>query len=233
MTDFNAIHAATMGYEGGASFNPADKGNVVDKKGIVTLPTYKGIAPAYWPAWGGWKYIAGVIALLVPMPEYGTTGHSNWVRHLNGKLTELAALQQMVVDFYRKNFWDANRLGEITDSHVAAWIYDHVVNAGPRGVMWAQLAAKVKPDGKIGPASLAAINSADPAALLERMEDIAGEYRLDKAHDNPSQVQFLVSWLRRDGQPESIIAMVHQAAVDGKLSDSEMAAIKATMEATA
>ena len=108
-----------------------------------------------------------------------------------------------------------------------------MVNAGARGIMWAQLAAKVKPDGDMGSKSIAAINVANPAELLDRMEDIAGEYRLDRAHNKPSQIQFLTSWLRRDGQAESIIAMVRQAAADGKLDDSEVAKIKAAMEATA
>lgn len=99
--------------------------------------------------------------------------------------------------------------------------------------MWAQLAAQVKPDGKLGAVSIAAINTADPAGLLGRMEDIAGAYRLDRANDNPSQIQFLTSWLRRDGQPDSIIAMVKQAAKDGRLDDSEVVTLKAAMAAVA
>jgi lysozyme family protein len=225
---FPKIHPATMGNEGGASFNPADLGNVV-VNGIVTIPTYKGIAPVSHPQWRGWKYITGCIGQLNKMPVYGTEAHRNWVKHLNGLLADFAPLQAAVLDFYKATFWDANRLDEITAEVVVAWIYDHVVNAGQRGIMWAQLAANADPDGKMGPVSIAAINATDPAVLLERMEDIAGAFRLDRAHNKPSQIQFLTSWLRRDGQPESIIAMVRQAAADGTLDDSEVATLKAAM----
>lgn len=221
MSDFSAIHTATMGNEGNYANNPADVGG----------ETYKGIARKYWPKWQGWKLIDGVKALLTAQPYYGTDAYRNWVKHLNLKLSELIQLQRLVVSFYETNFWRANRLDQITNSQVAAWIYDHVVNAGARGVMWAQLAARVTPDGSVGPATLAAINGADPAVLLERMEDIAGAFRLDKAHDNPSQIQFLVGWLRRDGQPEEVIALVRQAAADGRLDDSEVARIKTAMDA--
>lgn len=229
---FSKIHPATMGNEGGCSFNPGDLGNVV-VNGVVTIPTYKGIAAVSHPKWEGWKYITGCIAQLNKMPVYGTEAHRNWVAHLNKLLSTFAPLQTAVINFYRRNYWDANRLDEITSEPVVAWMYDHVVNAGQRGIMWAQLAANVDPDGKMGPVSIAAINATDPAALLERMEDVAGAFRLDRAHDKPSQIQFLTSWLRRDGQPESIIAMVRQAAADGKLDDSEVAQLKTAMAATA
>ncbi|MFZ2949544.1 MAG: glycosyl hydrolase 108 family protein [Desulfuromonadaceae bacterium] len=232
MAEFLPAFAKTNGNEGGVSFNPGDLGNVV-VKGIVVIPTYKGIAPVSHPKWSGWKYISGVIAVLTPMPAYGTDAHVNWARHLNRKLAELPALQNLVIEFYRRNFWDANRLGEITSQPVAEWAYDHVVNAGGRGAMWIQLAARVTPDGDIGTKSIAAINAADPEALLNRAEDIAGAFRLDRAHNKSSQIQFLTSWLRRDGQPEEIIAMVRKAAADGVLDATEVATLKTAMAATA
>lgn len=223
MSDFQKIHAATMGIEGGYANNPADAGG----------ETYKGIARKKHPNWVGWKFIDGVKALTTTMPHYGTQSYRNWVRYVDSKLAELPQLQRAVVEFYRVQFWDANRLGELRDALIAAWLYDHVVNAGRRGVIWAQLAARVTPDGRIGPATLAAINTADPAELLGRMQDIAGAFRLDRAHDDPSQLQFLAGWLRRDGQPESIIAMVRQAARDGRLDDGEIARLKTAMDKTA
>lgn len=231
MAKFEPAFQKTNGNEGGCSFNPADLGNVV-VSGIVTIPTYRGIAPVSHPKWIGWKYITGCINQLNPMPVYGSSAQRNWVKHLNGLLATLAPLQTAVFNFFKINYWDANCLGKITSQDVAEWLYDHVVNAGARGAMWMQLAAKVKPDGGIGPKSLDAINAADPAGLLERAEDIAGAYRLDRAHANPSQIQFLTSWLRRDGQPETIIDMVKKAAADGLLDDSEVEQLKAAMAAT-
>lgn len=230
MTEFNPAFEKTNGHEGGCSFNPADLGNVV-VGGICTIPTYKGIAPKSHPRWGGWKYITGLLAQTTTMPHYGTAAYRNWVAYVNQSLARLEPLQQLVREFYQREFWDRYRLGEIASQDVAEWTYDHVVNAGGRGVMWMQLAANVSPDGKLGPQSLAAINTADPAALMERAEDIAAAFRLDRAHDNPSQIQFLTSWLRRDGQPETIIAMVQRAAADGRLDDDEVAQLKAAMAA--
>lgn len=232
MAVFEPAFQNTNGNEGGCSFNPADLGNIV-VRGVVTVPTYKGIAPVSHPKWGGFKYIAGCVALLNSMPVYGSAAHANWVKHLNGKLAEIAALQQMVRDFYKTNFWNKYRLSEIVNQEVAEWVYDHCVNAGARGIMWIQLAALAKPDGELGPISIEAINAAPATHLLNRAKDIAGAFRLDRTHDHPSQIQFLTSWLRRDGQPESIIAMVRKAAADGRLDDSEVATLKAAMEATA
>lgn len=223
MPEFLPIHTATMRNEGGYANNPADTGG----------ETYKGVSRVMHPRWSGWKYVDGVKALTTPQPAYGTTAYANWVKYLNGQLAQLNQLQAAVVSVYKSQFWDANRLGEIAAEAVAAWVYDHIVNGGGRGAMWAQLAARVTPDGKLGPKSIAAINAADPAALLERAADIAGAYRLDRAHDKPSQIQFLTSWLRRDGQPESIIAMVKKAVADGRLDGTEVAAITAAMQATA
>lgn len=222
MPDFTKIHTATMGNEGGYANNPDDKGG----------ETYKGVSRKNHPAWSGWKYIDGVKALLTKQPHYGTDSYKAWVKYLNSKLAELNQLQRLVVEFYEANFWRANRLGEIGNEAVAAWIYDHVVNAGRRGIIWAQLAVKATPDGKMGPVTIGLINAADPDVLLERMGDIAGAFRADRAHKDPTQIPFLTSWLRRDGQPESIIAMVKLLAADGSLDDSDLAKIKAAMEAT-
>ncbi len=232
MADYKAARAKTDVNEGGCSFNPHDKGNMV-VKGVVTVPTYKGIAPVFWSNWRGFTLISAEIGKMVKMPAYGTPEHRTWCSYLDKQLAANATLQTYVDDFYEVNFWHANRLGEIMSQDVAEWIYDHAVNGGARGIMWAQLAARVKPDGGMGPISIKAINAMPPTAFLSRVEDIAGTYRLDKAHDAPSQIQFLGSWLERDGQPKEIIAMVKAAAKDGKLDDVEVASLKEAMEATA
>lgn len=225
---YNRTHAV----EGGVNYDPRDMGNVV-VNGVVTTPTYRGIAPKYWPLWDGWKLIAGVVALMPPMPVYGSTRHSNWCRELNKRLDSLISLQQMVVDFFRANFWEKHRLGKIGNQQVAEWIYDHAVNAGGRGVMWAQLAARVKPDGDLGPVTLAAINASPPGQLLQRMADIAGAYRLDRGSKFSDQSPYLVGWLRRDGQPPAIIAMARNALADGVLTVAEATDIKTAMAETA
>lgn len=221
MAKFEPAHTLTAGNEGGYANNPADSGG----------ETYKGIARKFHPRWPGWRHVDSVKAGLLAQPPYGSREYSNWVAHLNIKLAQIKPLQTAVLSFYRTGFW--GRLSEINSQAVANWVYDHVVNGGARGTMWIQLAAGVKPDGELGSISIAAINAADPDALLGRAEDIAGAYRLDRANAKPSQIQFLRSWLTRDGQPPEIIAMVTKAAADGKLDDSEVATLKAAMVATA
>lgn len=232
MADYKAARAKTDVNEGGVNFNPSDKGNVV-VKGVVTIPTYKGIAPVFWRNWRGFSIITGAMANMLTMPKYGTPEHRAWCRTLNTILAGNATLQRYVDEFYEANFWKANRLGEIESQEIADWIYDHVVNAMARGVMWAQLAAGVRPDGAIGPKTLSAINAMQPGRFLERVADIAGAYRLDKGQEDPTQIQFLPSWLERDGQPPEIIALVRKAARDGRLDLAEVFALKKAMEATA
>ncbi|WP_168205904.1 putative peptidoglycan-binding domain-containing protein [Geobacter sp. FeAm09] len=113
---------------------------------------------------------------------------------------------------------------------MAAWLYDHVVNGGARGARWLQEAAGVAADGKVGSATIAAINAADPAVLLRAAEAVAAFYRLDRAAADPTQVQFLPSWLRRDGVSQEKIGTVMQAAKDG-LTYTEVAGLKEMIKA--
>lgn len=222
MADFNAAHAKVMGNEGGYANNPADTGG----------ETYKGIARKFWPNWGGWKYVDGVKANTVPQPAYGTSAYRNYAAYLDKCLAALTSLQQMVLDFYKANFWDKYRLSEVNDQAVATWLYDHVVNGGARGAKWLQEAAGVTADGAIGPATIAAVNGADPATLLQDAEDVAAFYRLDRAAADSSQIQFLPSWLRRDGVSREEIDRVMQAARDG-LTYAEVAGLKDMIKARA
>jgi lysozyme family protein len=222
MADFLPAHQATMGDEGGWAYNPADHGG----------ETYKGIARNFWGHWKGWGIVDQIrIDEMVPSPPYGGPGYSLWVKLFNRKLAEHSGLQVLVRTFYFNNFWTANHLDQINAQDVANWLYNHIVNGGGRGVKWMQIAARVTPDGGIGPKTIAAINATPAAELLARAEDVAGAYRLDVAHQDPSQIQFLTSWLTRDGQPPEIIAQVRAAARDGQLDAGEVAQLKKAMEA--
>lgn len=222
MADFEPAEKKTGGFEGGWANNPNDKGG----------ETYKGIARKFWPRWQGWQGIDAAKKRLLAPPPYGSREYRNWVAHFNDLLDTAPLLQKYVRDFYRANFWDAYRLGEIEHQEVANWIYDHAVNAGARGIKWAQEAAGVKSDGVVGPMTLKALNAADPTALLRDMEDVAAFYRLDRAAADPSQIQFLPSWLRRDGVSKEEIEQVMIAAKDG-LTYSEVVTMKALIIETA
>lgn len=221
MAEFQAAFDKTMGTEGGIQFNPADRGNT------KTMGTYRGIAPSFWPHWRGWAMIERHIKSMVSMPAHGTREHDNWRRYLNGLLAADSALQRLVRQFYFENFWQPHRLGELNSQPVADWLFDHIVNGGCRGVQWVQEALGIDADGIIGQRTVAAINQADPDQILERAEDIAAIYRLDKCRLSPSQIQFLPSWLRRDGCGNEEIQAVMAAARDGRLDDAEVARLTA------
>ena len=231
MASFEKSYLKTMRTEGACNFSPHDLGNVV-VDGVCTCPTYSGIAPIFHPGWPGFRYIKEVIAGMPRKPPYGTDAFKTWKRQLDKTLAASPVVQNLVRAFYMTNFWDANRLGEIISQDVADWAFDHAVNAGGRGIKWAQLAARVKPDGGIGPITLKAINAMPPREFLERAADIAGKHRLDVAESNTSQVPWLTSWLERDGQPPEIIAMVKAAARDGRIDEREEAELCAAMDAT-
>lgn len=190
--------------------------------------TYRGVARNFHPKLGLWKYID------MAKQELGSCTRDSaaqWLKRLNANLAQIPALQTAIDKFYRAQFWDANKLTSVADQGVANWIYDHVVNAGARGVKWAQEAAGVKADGEIGFVSIEAINAMPPAEFLRRAEDVAAFYRLDRALAKPSQIQFLPSWLRRDGVSKEEIGEVMLMAKNGLTMD-EVKKLKNIIEET-
>lgn len=67
---------------------------------------------------------------------------------------------------YRARYWDAIRADELPSGLDLA-LFDAAVNSGPsRSVRLLQRALGIKQDGRLGPVTLAAITSAQPARLL-------------------------------------------------------------------
>lgn len=222
MASFELANRKTGTNEGGWAFDPDDAGG----------ETYRGWARNYHQAAPIWPIIDSHKSALGPVKHRGCNGYREYRAKLDVILGADRQLQEMVDDLYRAKFWDANRLSEINSQAVADWVYDHAVNAGGRGIKWAQEAAGVVVDGGVGPKTLAAWNGSDPSKLLQEMEDVAAFYRLEKALAVPSQTKFLPSWLRRDGVSEAEIAEVMRMAADG-LTYSEVVALKKMIDETA
>lgn len=69
--------------------------------------------------------------------------------------------------FYRYRHIVEPRFDQVQDPHLRELLIDAGVNHGPRHpAKWVQWAAEVPQDGKLGPISLAAINSAAPLELF-------------------------------------------------------------------
>lgn len=121
-------------------------------------------------------------------------------KHL-GRLPTVEDMKGLTVDvaaeIYR-GYWQAVRGGEILDHRVAAILFDMAVNHGPRSaVRLAQRIVRVRPDGKMGPVTLAAINRKGSAEMIGRL--IGERIGLYKAivHRRPGMAVFLRGWLRR------------------------------------
>lgn len=104
MADFLTAHKRTARYEGGYSNDPQDRGG----------ETYKGIARVFHPKWPGWAIIDAYKARHGAMKR--------------GQVINDPALDQMVLDFYRKTFWNEMRGNDIFDQDMANMIYDDAVN---------------------------------------------------------------------------------------------------------
>lgn len=161
-----------------AEFLPAFEATMVAEGGYVLHNvaqdrggmTFAGISRRAWPKWRGWVDV-----------DAGGTPEAQDVRA-----------------FYRAHFWDVLRLEGVNDQRVAATIYDFGVNAGTAvAAKLAQIVVKATPDGKMGPVSLAAINSMVPDlfVLAYALAKIA-RYRDIVARDK-TQIKFLLGWLAR------------------------------------
>lgn len=91
----------------------------------------------------------------------------------------------------KTEYWDAHRCDEIPAS-VAFQVLDAAYNGGPVN-RWLQMAAGVTADGVIGPATLAAVNAAEPHALIACFNG----YRLTYLASLPTWPTFGRGWARR------------------------------------
>lgn len=71
-------------------------------------------------------------------------------------------------DIYKRRYWDAVK-GDDLPSGVDYCVFDCAVNSGPgRAIKILQEVAGAKPDGVIGPVTLAAVKALDPVELIHK-----------------------------------------------------------------
>lgn len=165
-------------------FDPAFDITLKHEGGYVNDPldrggeTYKGIARRHWPQWDGWALV-------------------------DAKRWSDPALDKAVRDFYRREFWDRLRLGELRDQRVANELFDTAVNQGTAtAARYLQeavsiLGRPVTVDGKVGPMTITAANAVDGRRLFNLINIIQGERYLEIIRKDPAQVRFLNGWLTR------------------------------------
>lgn len=188
MANFSKAYTLTMGHEGGYANNPVDTGG----------ETYKGIARNFNPMWYGWPVVDAV------------KKQTKDVASLNRILGSDTALQANVHAFYKTNYWNVNRLDNVTDQVLAEKLFDVGVNMGVgRASRMLQEAlnltnqnGRIYPDitidGVVGPKTIELTNKHPrPGLLLNVIKALQGERYLNIMRNNASQEVFANTWFSR------------------------------------
>lgn len=114
-------------------------------------------------------------------------------------LTESDAIQ-----IYTRDYWNRLRASEIHDQTVANTVFRYAVHSGVvtsarllQRTLNKFLGVSVAVDGKIGPASLAAVNSLEPVGLDSALRIAIVTHYRDIVTSRPSQSKFLLGWVNR------------------------------------
>jgi type VI secretion system secreted protein VgrG len=150
-----------------------------------------------------------VVADAVPA---GCSGPCYAISGINSGLwpTEFAAIAALpqasrapaVEAFYQAHYWN-NWFAQLDSDDLAKRVFDFAVNGGPgTAVMTLQravnaLGGSLAVDGGWGPLTLAAVNAADPNALLEAFIAARVAHYEAIAAANPADAQYLNNWLAR------------------------------------
>lgn len=96
-------------------------------------------------------------------------------------------------EIYRLDFWNRVRADDLP-AEVRYAVFDAAVNSGAaQAARWLQRAVGVRDDGVIGPVTLAAVQDAEPQALLRRLLSV----RLRFMTDLSTWTAFGRGWARR------------------------------------
>lgn len=119
-----------------------------------------------------------------------------WEQHIGRQVThdEMKALTPDDVNpLYKKQYWDSIR-GDDLPAGIDYLVFDMAVNSGPgRAAMTLQKCVGAKPDGAIGPATLAAVSNAN----LDKLIDDYTQARLEFMRSLPTWQTFGRGWERR------------------------------------
>ncbi|WP_158797683.1 glycosyl hydrolase 108 family protein [Pedobacter sp. L105] len=193
MADYKIAAAETGENEGLYANNPNDRGG----------ETWAGIARNFWP---GSKIFTLIDQIKKDHLPAGANVHlrSSWLI-INKYAQADPELKGLVAAFYKINFWNVNSLDYVNDQQLANSVYDFGVNSGTHAAgdklqdaynnVRGNLPALIN-DGDIGSKTLFAVNSFPAAVLYAEYNRLRETYYRSLAQ-NPTQKQFLSSWLSR------------------------------------
>lgn len=105
---------------------------------------------------------------------------------------------------YKKYFWDPLRLDELKNASLCLQVFDHSINAGSRSaVKILQLVSGCKPDGLIGPKTIAAANTFNDA-IAQRYCDQRISFYENLVHKNSKFQKYLVGWINRCNRTKNV-----------------------------
>lgn len=184
MALFEPAYLLERKHEGYYVNNPADKGG----------ETYAGIARKIYPNEPIWSVVDSYKASL-GRPLKTNEGVPN--------------TEPLVKAFYER-LWIANNFGKIKDQNTANILYDWFINSGylafktnapetfgVQEILNRDFKKSLTLDGRLGPDSVAAINSVDNAKLYNTIKKERINFYKNLVAKNPSQSVFLAGWLKR------------------------------------
>ncbi|MGD9156288.1 MAG: glycosyl hydrolase 108 family protein [Bacillota bacterium] len=181
MADFEKAYRRTCKIEAGYSNKKTDRGG----------ETWRGIARNYHPKWKGWEMV----------DRYKKTYHD--IKSLNKALAADEELENLVLLFYRAEFWNINRLSEIPCQLLAENVYDAGVNCGvgTAAKMLQKAVNRLRPnglvvDGAIGNRTIEAVSQLGNG-LIKPFVDIRVAYHKNIVANDSSQKVNLAGWLAR------------------------------------
>jgi lysozyme family protein len=137
--------------------------------------TFKGISRRFYPKWEGWSIID--------------------INHFEPRLDE------MVIQFYKEQFWDKLRLSEVSDDFVSSLILNFGVNIGKKQITKkVQRILKVQVDGVIGPITIFKLNQflkTNRSEFVYHLLLEVAELYVQIVNKNKTQKVFLLGWFNR------------------------------------
>lgn len=132
------------------------------------------------------------------MTNLGVTARTweDWIGHAPSEKEMRELTPEKVAPLYKRKYWDAIRSDDLP-SGVDYCVFDCAVNSGPgRAAKMLQEVVGVKPDGGIGPITLAAVKAVDPIVLINKYAD----KRLAFWQSLPTFDTFGKGWTRRGNE---------------------------------
>ena len=143
----------------------SDETKVLHKNEFEDGCTFFGIYQKAHPNWKGWAEVKSVLNVQPDLKKAGI------------KLMQSQSLKDLVVKFYKEEFWNKARLDEVISQEIAQEIFIFMVNVGPAvAIKRAQRLAGCTEDGSVGPMTIKALNALNEKEFDFAFDDLEKEY---------------------------------------------------------